>query len=618
MAIEAGKVLADRYRLIKPVGKGAQASVWVAEHLALSTNVAVKLIDLELAKQADARERFKREATAAAKLRSAHVVHILDHGIEDDQPYIVMELLEGEDLFQRIERLGELSLRDTSKIITQVARALARAHAAGIIHRDLKPENVFLVPNEDDEIAKVLDFGVAKVADAKVVRQTGVGTLIGTPHYMSPEQVKGIAEVDPRTDLWSLGIIAYQCVTGELPFDSEGVGDLLIKITLGDAPVPSSVSDNASKAFDEWFAKACAHDPDKRFATARELAQALQRAVNAGAGVPRPTGGKAKPPPPPPPTGKKKPPPPTGKARAETLLDTDVQDDKPDDVDDLDDGWDDEDSFDVDLASKPPPPGTPVPADEIDDAPPSKPGLDEPAPARASSPGAPPPLRRSGSRSSDPGLGPASDKAPPSGEEEAPVSSRRAEPPAAARESAPEPEIPKAPPTPQPAPAAPKPANLRPETVTGLASSGSTMPPPPELDPSRRKRVIGWVVAVFVLFFGWVGYTVVSSQMPPSNRPAATGELPPPPKPLPPPTPPPTAEPTATGDAADAGAAKDPGAGNKPPATPTYTGPKGPPKAWKPPPGGQPSGDDDDDDLTIEIPLPDEPANDDGALPPAP
>src|SRR5262249_4516605 len=201
MAIEAGRVLNQRYRLIRPVGQGSQASVWVAEHLALTTHVAVKLIDPELAKKESARERFRQEATAAAQLRSAHVVQILDHGIDGDQPFIVMELLDGEDLFERLSHRGRLALRETSKIVTQVARALSRAHQADIVHRDLKPENVFLVPNEDDEIVKVLDFGVAKVntPEKSVMQRTGVGTLIGTPHYMSPEQVKGISEVDYRT-----------------------------------------------------------------------------------------------------------------------------------------------------------------------------------------------------------------------------------------------------------------------------------------------------------------------------------------------------------------------------------------------------------------------------------
>jgi serine/threonine protein kinase len=287
MAIEAGRLLNQRYRLIRPVGQGSQASVWVAEHLALQTHVAVKLIDPELAKKETARERFRREATAAAQLRSAHVVQILDHGIDGDQPFIVMELLDGEDLFERLAHRGRLSLRETSKIVTQVARALSRAHGAGIVHRDLKPENVFLVPNEDDEVVKVLDFGVAKVKNAAKaeMKATGVGTLIGTPHYMSPEQVKGIVEVDYRTDLWALGVITFQCVAGELPFDSEGVGDLLIKITIGEIPVPSRIYPPIPPAFDAWFAKACAREAAARFQSAREMALALAGVVGAVDGV---------------------------------------------------------------------------------------------------------------------------------------------------------------------------------------------------------------------------------------------------------------------------------------------------------------------------------------------
>lgn len=264
--------------------------MWVAEHLALGSQVAVKLIDPELAKQEDARQRFAREASAAAKLRSAHVVHIVDHGIEGDQPFIVMELLEGEDLFDRLERRKRLTLVETSKILTQVARALMRAHAEGIIHRDLKPENVFLVRNEDDELAKVLDFGVAKITTpAKdTMTRTGVGTLIGTPHYMSPEQVKGLTEIDHRSDLWSLGVIAYQCVTGQLPFDSEGVGDLLIRITMNEPPKPSSIVPDIATIFDEWFKKASAKEPDDRFQTAREMADALARAVGVSAPMSQP------------------------------------------------------------------------------------------------------------------------------------------------------------------------------------------------------------------------------------------------------------------------------------------------------------------------------------------
>ena len=281
MSFEAGQILSGRFKLLRRLGEGAQATVWVAEHLALSTEVAVKLIDPQLAKQAEARERFKREATAAAQLRSANVVQILDHGIDGEQPFIVMELLLGQDLFDRLHEKTRLSLEETARIVTQVARALSRAHAAGIVHRDLKPENVFLVSSEDDETVKVLDFGVAKVIDPSksTMQRTGLGTLLGTPHYMSPEQVKGLAEVDLKSDLWALGVIAYQCVTGALPFESEGVGDLLIRIATAEPPPPSRKRPSLPKSFDAWFAKACHRDPKKRFANAKEMAEALARVV---------------------------------------------------------------------------------------------------------------------------------------------------------------------------------------------------------------------------------------------------------------------------------------------------------------------------------------------------
>jgi serine/threonine-protein kinase len=454
--IQAGKILNGRYKLLRPLGQGSQAFVWVAEHLALGSQVAVKLIDPELAKQDDARERFAREATAAAKLRSAHVVQMLDHGIENDQPFIVMELLEGEDLFDRLERRRTLTLAETSKIVTQVARALMRAHAEGIIHRDLKPENVFLVRNEDEELAKVLDFGVAKVttpAKAAMTR-TGVGTLIGTPHYMSPEQVKGVSEIDHRSDLWSLGVIAYQCVTGHLPFDSEGVGDLLIRITQNEPALPRTLNKDLPPAFDDWFKKACAKDPVIRFQTAREMAEALARAVGLQQTSSQPgkdvlvnlmdsvdldwgsLAGVRIPPPPPRASASG---PASSRSREETL--------------------DGNDFIEVVEGSRPPPPppraSTPHPA---------------PAPAPAS-------VRRV-------------EEAPPS----------RREPPK--KELAANPFLAESAPAP---PSRPSPSSGRglQSTVTGLASTSEPAPAdaPPELDGSRKRRAV-WFVAVAVVLTG--------------------------------------------------------------------------------------------------------------------
>ena len=177
------------------------------------------------------------------------------------RPYIVMELLEGEPLDKRLERLGRLSLVDTARILLQVCRGLGKAHDLGITHRDLKPENVFLVRTEDDddEIAKVLDFGIAKMRTAEgmtgLTSGTKTGAVLGTPYFMSPEQARGLKEIDHRTDLWSIGIIAYKCVIGVLPFEGQAIGDLLVKICTSPPPVPSRINPDLPPAFDAWFAR---------------------------------------------------------------------------------------------------------------------------------------------------------------------------------------------------------------------------------------------------------------------------------------------------------------------------------------------------------------------------
>jgi serine/threonine-protein kinase len=222
------------------------------------------------------------EARAVATIQSKHAIQIFDHGVTDDgRPYIVMELLLGEPLDKRLERVGRMSLQETARMIVQVCRALQRAHDAGIIHRDLKPENIFLVrsPDDDDEIAKVLDFGIAKIkgppGEKAMMSSTKTGAVLGTPYYMSPEQARGLRSIDHRSDLWSLGVIAFKCVTGALPFDGESVGDLLVKICTLSPPLPSRTIAALPPTFDAWFLHALESDPAKRFSTATELAEGL-------------------------------------------------------------------------------------------------------------------------------------------------------------------------------------------------------------------------------------------------------------------------------------------------------------------------------------------------------
>jgi serine/threonine-protein kinase len=193
-----------------------------------------------------------------------------------------MELLQGEPLDKCLDR-QLLTVQETAKIIQQVSRGLARAHECGIIHRDLKPENIFLVktPDDDEAVAKVLDFGIAKdqkragASSGGLTSNTKTGAVLGTPFYMSPEQARGLRGVDHRTDVWSLGVIAFRCVTGKLPFDGESMGDVLVKICVAPLPVPSQVQPGISPSFDAWFARALEREPDRRFSSVSELSEAL-------------------------------------------------------------------------------------------------------------------------------------------------------------------------------------------------------------------------------------------------------------------------------------------------------------------------------------------------------
>jgi len=253
-------------------------SVWLAHDQSLDSQCAVKLVDPEKAADEEVRVRFEREAKAAAQIRGANVVDIFDHGIWNGTPFIVMEYLEGEDLGARLDRVGALDTEQTYQIVSQVARALVRAHAAGIVHRDLKPENIFLVPGDDQEVAKVLDFGIAKHEQYSLVdKTTKTGSFMGTPYYMSPEQARGRA-IDWRSDLWALGVIAYQCLNGHPPFESEALGELMGMI-IYDAIPPITAGGLGPTALELWWERAVARDREQRFQSAKELADSFGEAI---------------------------------------------------------------------------------------------------------------------------------------------------------------------------------------------------------------------------------------------------------------------------------------------------------------------------------------------------
>jgi hypothetical protein len=276
MQLAENAVVAERFRLNRQLGRGGMGTVWHATDLRLDIPCAVKFIEGDYAAMPEAQARFEREAKAAAHLRSPHVVQILDHGVWQGTPYIAMELLDGEDLGKRLMTLGRMSARECCTIMTQVCRALTKAHGAGVVHRDLKPDNIFLVKDDDREIAKVLDFGIAKAKNQSLEGSTTkTGAMLGTPYYMSPEQAQGTKAVDHRSDLWSLGVIVFQALTGRLPFESEALGDLLVRIIVSPVPMPSQFVSDLPAGFDRWWQKASQRDPSLRYQSAKEFSDGL-------------------------------------------------------------------------------------------------------------------------------------------------------------------------------------------------------------------------------------------------------------------------------------------------------------------------------------------------------
>jgi serine/threonine-protein kinase len=287
-SIQAGNILADKYRLEYEIGRGAMGTVWSAMHVTLDQRVAIKIISREHAHSQDLRRRFSTEAKAAAKLRSRYVVGVYDDGeTPEGLPYIVMEYLEGECLEDRIARNGTIQTLEAVRIAKHIGRALSRAHARGIVHRDLKPANIFITQSEDDDeagwIAKVLDFGIAKMEEVGEKSATKTGTVLGTPLFMSPEQVRGASAVDHRADLYSLGMVVYNMITGGYAFDGSSFGDLLVSICTEPLPSMREAAPWVPESLDKWFQKACARDPQARFAHADEMIEALSEAAGTGA-----------------------------------------------------------------------------------------------------------------------------------------------------------------------------------------------------------------------------------------------------------------------------------------------------------------------------------------------
>jgi serine/threonine-protein kinase len=272
-----GQRIAGKYELVRPLARGGMGAVWIARHVELDSQVAVKFMAERLLERDDGFIRFKREAQAAARLKSVHVAQIHDYGVHDGMPYIAMELLHGEDLSQLLAR-RRLNASESADIIRQVCVGLGQAHAEGIVHRDLKPANIFLSQSGQERVVKILDFGIAKQRHVEGGSATETGTLVGSPLYMSPEQIRGEA-VDHRSDLWSLGVVIYTMLTGDEPFKDAHVGRLFEAISRGAVTPPSHRAPELGSAYDAFIARALERARTMRFQSAADLSAAFTAAA---------------------------------------------------------------------------------------------------------------------------------------------------------------------------------------------------------------------------------------------------------------------------------------------------------------------------------------------------
>jgi len=276
-ALHEGLVVANKYRLIEVRGEGAMGAVWSATHLTLGHTVAIKFLNVSTAGSPGGRARFEREARIAARLGEAsrHISRVIDHGVLDDgMPYIVMELLLGESLATYLKREKVVSLQRSARIVQHLARALHVAHSAGVVHRDLKPANIFLCQPEpgEDLYVKLLDFGIAKATEAD---DEGTGNaLLGTPSYMSPEQLSD-GTIDARTDLWAIAAIVYRMTVGRPPFGGGPIGEVGFRIVSTDPVPPSQANPDVPPELDMWMTRALAKRVEDRFQTAGELSDFL-------------------------------------------------------------------------------------------------------------------------------------------------------------------------------------------------------------------------------------------------------------------------------------------------------------------------------------------------------
>jgi serine/threonine-protein kinase len=287
--LSTGEIIDGKYRTIRLIGEGGMGAVYEAENIRIHRKVAIKVLHAGVAETAEAVQRFEREAQAAGRIGSEHIVEVLDLGnLPSGDRYMVMEFMDGDSLSGRIQKKGRLSPAELYPIAHQLLAALAAAHGAGIIHRDLKPDNVYLLRSRSGvaDFVKLLDFGISKfnqLSGDSGFSMTRTGAVMGTPYYMAPEQAKGAKDMDHRVDLYAAGVILYESVTGEVPFNADTFNELLFKIVLEEPRPVQQLAPDIDPGFAAIINKAMAREPAVRFQTAKEFQLALEHwANNAG------------------------------------------------------------------------------------------------------------------------------------------------------------------------------------------------------------------------------------------------------------------------------------------------------------------------------------------------
>ncbi len=275
-----GRTLLGKYEVQRLLGQGGMGSVWLGRHVMTERQVAIKVLDERFLTNTAVVQRFGREARAASAIQHEGIVEVLDLDMtEEGVPFLVMEFLDGESLAARIERKGKLAEAEVTRLAIQLLDALHAAHERGVVHRDLKPDNVYVVPaGRRGERVKLLDFGISSKVDEATAKLTVTGSVLGTPHYMSPEQASGEQDLDRRADIYATGVLLYECVVGKVPFDAPNYNRLLRTILEGKPASPIERGAVISPAFEAVILSAMHRQRDQRPATAQALKTAMLEA----------------------------------------------------------------------------------------------------------------------------------------------------------------------------------------------------------------------------------------------------------------------------------------------------------------------------------------------------